>query len=139
MMALELMDPIRDAVADGMPYIGSSAGSNMACPTIMTTNDMPIVYPPTFEALGLVPFQINPHYVGPEPAAENTGESREQRLLEYHEMNVRPVIGLREGSLVRREGDTLELRGTIGARLYRHGREATEHVPGERLDFLLEA
>ena len=110
----------------------------MACPTIMTTNDMPIVYPPTFEALGLIPFQINPHYMDPDPDSNHKGETREQRLTEYHEMNPLPVIGLREGSLVRREGDELELRGTVGARLFLQGREAEEHMPGDRLDFLLD-
>jgi dipeptidase E len=139
MIELELLDPIRDIVADGVPYMGSSAGSNLACPTIMTTNDMPIVYPPTFEALGLVPFQINPHYIDPDPESDVKAETREQRLREYHEMNQRPVMGLREGSLLRREGDALELRGTVGARLFRQDMDPTEHVPGDRLDFLLEA
>ena len=104
----------------------------------MTTNDMPIVYPPHFDALGLVPFQINPHYMDPDPSSTHKGETREQRLKEYHEMNVLPVVGLREGSSLRREGDTLELRGTIGARLFRQGQEPVEHVPGDRLDFLLD-
>jgi len=138
MIALDLLRPIRERVLDGLPYLGSSAGSNLACPTIMTTNDMPIVYPPTFEALGLVPFQINPHYLDPDPDSTHQGETREQRLVEYHEMNDRPVIGLREGSFLRREGDTLALGGTVGARLFRRGHEPEEHVPGDRLDFLLE-
>lgn len=138
LIALGLVDPIRERVAAGVPYLGSSAGSNMACPTIMTTNDMPIVYPPTYEALGLVPFQINPHYLDADPDSPHKGETRAQRLTEYHEMNALPVLGLREGSLVRREGDALELRGTVGARLFLQGREAEEYVPGDRLDFLLE-
>jgi len=139
LVAMDLMDPIRDRVADGLPYLGSSAGSNMACPTIMTTNDMPIVYPPTYEALGLIPFQINPHYLDHDPESTHKGETREQRLREYHEMNPLPVLGLREGSLVRQEGDELELRGTVGARLFHQGREAEEYMPGDRLDFLLES
>lgn len=138
MVALDLLDPIRERVLAGVPYLGSSAGSNLACPTIMTTNDMPIVYPPTFDALGLVPFQINAHYVDPDPDSIFHGETREQRLREYHEMNALPVVGLREGSLLRREGDALELRGTIGARLLQAGREPVEVVPGDRLDFLLQ-
>ncbi len=138
-IAMDLMDPIRERVAAGVPYMGSSAGSNMASPTIMTTNDMPIVYPPTFEALDLIPFQINPHYVDTDPESTHKGETREQRLNEYHEMNELFVLGLREGSLVRREGDEVELRGTIGARLFRQGQEAEEYVPGDRLDFLLDA
>ena len=139
MIAMDLMDPIRERVADGVPYMGSSAGSNMACPTVMTTNDMPIVYPPTFEALGIVPFQINPHYLDVDPDSTHKGETREQRLREYHEMNPLPVLGLREGSLVRQEGDELELRGTVGARLFHHGGDAEEYLPGDRLDFLLES
>ena len=138
LVQLDLMDVIRERVAQGMPYMGSSAGSNMACPTIMTTNDMPIVYPPHFDALGLIPFQINPHYLDPDPDSTHKGETRETRLREYHEMNALPVVGLREGSSLRREGDTLELRGTIGARLFRQGQEPVEHVPGDRLDFLLD-
>jgi dipeptidase E len=139
LIAMDLLDPIRERVADGLPYLGSSAGSNMACPTIMTTNDMPIVYPPTYEALGLIPFQINAHYMDTDPDSTHKGETREQRLTEYHEMNSLPVLGLREGSLVRREGDELELRGTVGARLFLQGREAEEYMPGDRLDFLLES
>ena len=136
---MDMLDPIRTRVADGLPYLGSSAGSNMACPTVMTTNDMPIVYPPTFEALDLIPFQINPHYMDHDPESTHKGETREQRLTEYHQMNPLPVLGLREGSLVRREGDELELRGTIGARLFQQGQPAEEYMPGDRLDFLLES
>jgi len=134
---LGLMDAIRERVANGAAYLGSSAGSNLACPTIKTTNDMPIVYPPSFDALGLVPFQINPHYQDVDPASTHRGETREQRLREYHEMNTQPVLGLREGSLVCREGTSLELRGSVGARLFRQSQPPVEHVPGDRLDFLL--
>ncbi len=133
----DLLEPLRQAVRDGLPYLGSSAGSNLACPTIMTTNDMPIVYPPSFDALDIVPFQINPHYLDPDPDSTHQGETREVRIREYHEMNANAVVGLREGSLLRREGETLELRGSVGARLFRRGLEPTEHVPGDRLDFLL--
>jgi dipeptidase E len=132
-----LLEPIRRRVRAGVPYLGTSAGSNVACPTIMTTNDMPIVMPPRFDALGLVPFQINPHYLDPDPTSTHRGETREQRLREYHEMNARPVIGLREGSFLLRDGPTLRLEGTVGARLFRRGLEPTEHGPGERLDDLL--
>lgn len=136
---LGLMNPIRERVLGGMPYLGSSAGSNMACPTIMTTNDMPIVYPPTFAALDLLPIQINPHYLDPDPDSTFQGETRETRIREFHEMNDLPVIGLREGSLLRREGNALELRGSVGARLFIRDQEPTECVPGDRLDQLLEA
>ena len=134
----DVLDAIRARVRGGVPFLGSSAGSNVACPTIMTTNDMPIVYPPTFAALGLVPFQINPHYLDPDPASTFQGETREQRIVEFHEMNAPAVIGLREGSLLRREGSRLELRGTVGARLFRRGVPPAEHLPGDRLDFLLD-
>jgi dipeptidase E len=133
-----LVDPIRERVRTGMPYVGASAGSNVACPTIMTTNDMPIVRPPTFRALGLVPFQINPHYLDPDPDSTHQGETRETRIREYHEMNDLPVIGLREGSMLVRDDDALLLQGTIGARLFLPGREPVEHVPGDRLDHLLQ-
>lgn len=132
-----LMDPIRERVAAGMPYLGTSAGSNVACPTIRTTNDMPIVEPPTFEALDLVPFQINPHYLDPDPSSKHQGETREQRILEFLEENDRVVIGLREGSMLRVEGDRMELRGSTGARIFRRGTEAREVQPGTRLDGLL--
>ena len=138
MVEHDLLDLLRERVEAGVPDMGSSAGSNLACATIMTTNDMPIVYPPSFDALGLVPFQINPHYLDADPNSTHKGETREQRLREYHEMNELPVVGLREGSLLRREGDTLELRGSIGARLFLRGQEPIEHVPGDRLDFLLQ-
>lgn len=129
--------PLRRRVAGGMPYLGTSAGSNVACPTIRTTNDMPIVEPPTFDALGLVGFQINPHYLDPDPGSTHKGETREQRLREYHEENELPVVGLREGAMLRVEGDAVELRGTSGARVFRRGREPEERVPPARLEGLL--
>jgi dipeptidase E len=133
----ELIDPIRERVAAGMPYVGTSAGSNVACPTIRTTNDMPIVEPPSFEALDLVPFQINPHYLDPDPASRHQGETREQRIVEFLEESDRVVIGLREGSMLRIEGEEMELRGTTGARIFRRGAEPREVPPGTRLDELL--
>jgi dipeptidase E len=131
--------PLSRRVAAGMPYLGTSAGSNVACPTIRTTNDMPIVEPPTFDALGLVGFQINPHYLDPDPASTHKGETREQRLREYHEENEPPVVGLREGAMLRVEGEAVELRGTSGARIFRRGREPEERVPPARLEGLLGA
>ena len=133
-----VMPAIRERVAAGMPYMGSSAGSNMACPTIMTTNDMPIVYPPSFDALRLVPFQINPHYLDADPDSRHKGETREDRIREYHEMNEVPVVGLREGAWLRVVGDEVRLEGHRGARLMRRGQAAEEFEPGARLDFLLE-
>ncbi|HUO86535.1 MAG TPA: dipeptidase PepE [Thermoanaerobaculia bacterium] len=134
----DVVEPIRRRVAAGMPYIGTSAGSNVACPTIRTSNDMPIVEPPSFAALGLVGFQINPHYLDPDPTSKHQGETREQRLREYHEDNELPVVGLREGAMLRVEGAAVELRGSAGARLFRRGRPPEELLPLSRLErFLL--
>lgn len=132
-----LVEPIRRRVAAGVPYVGTSAGSNVACATIRTTNDMPIVEPPTFDALDLVPFQINPHYLDPAPDSTHKGETREERLLQFLEENDRLVVGLREGGMLRIEGDAVELRGTPHARIFQRGTEPREVAPGERLDFLL--
>jgi dipeptidase E len=133
-----LLAPIRKRVLGGMPYMGSSAGTNMACPTIKTTNDMPIVYPPSFEALDLVPFQINPHYLDPDPKSTHQGETREQRIREFHEMNAAPVVGLREPAMLEVGDATALLRGTAPARLFRRGLDPVEYEPGARLDFLLD-
>lgn len=133
-----MIDTIHTAVTAGMPYLGSSAGSNVAGPTIRTTNDMPIVEPPSFVALGLVAFQVNPHYVDRDPDSSHRGETREQRLLGFLEENDVPVVALREGAVVRVEEGRTTLRGTAGARLYRRGRPASEHPPGTVLDALLD-
>ncbi len=133
------LDAIRARVAAGMPYLGASAGTNIAAPTIRTTNDMPIVQPPSFDALGLVPFQINPHFVDGAIASRHMGETREERLREYLEENERPVIGLREGAWLRREGGSLRLEGKNGARLFRRDAEPEELDPGAPLDHLLES
>jgi dipeptidase E len=137
LQGLGALEAIRERVRSGVPYVGSSAGSNLACPTIRTTNDMPIVEPRGFEALGLIPFQINPHYQDADLGSRHMGETREQRILEYLEENERPVLGLREGAWLRREGARLELGGTSGARLFRRGREPEEFSPPARLDGLL--
>jgi dipeptidase E len=133
----ELLDPIRERVSGGMPYMGSSAGSNVAGPTIKTTNDMPIVQPPSFKALGLVSFQINPHYLDPDPSSRHMGETREERLLQFLEENDTPVVGLREGAMLRIENNETILCGSTGARIFRKGREPIETLPGARLDDLL--
>ncbi len=132
---LDLLGAIRTRVADGMPYMGSSAGSNVAGPTIRTTNDMPIVQPPSFEALGLVPFQINPHYLDPLPDSTHMGETREERILQFLEENATPVLGLREGALLRMEGTACTLRGTSGARLFRRGADPVELQSGALADW----
>ncbi len=128
----QLIASLQNAVAAGVPYIGSSAGTNMACPTIRTTNDMPIVAPPSLDALGLVPFQINPHYVDPEPESTHQGETREQRLTEYLEENKVPVIGLREGGWLVVQGDTCQLQGDKSARCFQRGSDPTELPVGYR-------
>jgi dipeptidase E len=132
-----LLPVIRERALAGMPYIGSSAGTNLSMPTIRTTNDMPIVQPASFEALGLVPFQINPHYIDPDPGSTHMGETREQRLKEFHEENETPVVGLREGAWIRVEGETATLGGANGARIFRREREPEERKPGASLDDLL--
>jgi dipeptidase E len=130
----QLLDPIRRRVRAGMPYMGASAGSNIACPTIRTTNDMPIVEPASLEALGLFPWQINPHYVDADPESRHMGETREERLLQYLEENEVPAIGLREGSMVRVKEGEAWLRGSRGARLFRRGAEPEELMPPVRLE-----
>jgi len=134
----ELLDPIRKRVAAGMPYIGSSAGSNVAAPTIKTTNDMPIVQPPSFDALGLVWFQINPHYLDADLNSTHMGETREQRLLQFLEEDSTPVAGLREGAMLRIQDGVTLLKGTSGARIFRQGLEPVETLPGDQLDALLQ-
>jgi len=133
-----LLDPIRRRVADGMPYIGSSAGSNVAAPTIKTTNDMPIVQPPSFDALNLVWFQINPHYLDPDKNSTHMGETREQRLLQFLEEDSTPVAALREGAILRLENGVTMLKGSSGARIFRKGLEPVETLPGDQLDALLQ-
>jgi dipeptidase E len=135
---LEVLQTIKTRVAEGLPYIGSSAGSNVATPTIRTTNDMPIVEPPSFNALGLVSFQINPHYLDPDPNSRHMGETREERLLQFLEENETPVIGLREGAMIRVEGGSAILKGSSGARILRRGQPPVETLPGAELDELLD-
>jgi dipeptidase E len=125
--AQELLAPIRDRVAQGTVYVGSSAGTNMACPTIRTTNDMPIVEPPSFEALGLIPFQINPHYLDPVSGDKHMGETREERITQFLEENDIPVLGLREGTWLSFVDSSVTLGGfTAGARLFQ--RSGVEEV-----------
>jgi dipeptidase E len=132
-----LLEPFRRRVEEGMPYIGASAGSMVACPTIRTTNDMPIVEPAGFEALGLIPFQINAHYLDADPASTHMGETREVRLRQFHEENPEPVVGLREGTMLLVEGSSVVLKGTRPARIFRRGEEPVEVPPGTALEELL--
>jgi dipeptidase E len=135
---VDLIDSIRRRVDGGMPYIGSSAGSNVAGPTIKTTKDMPIVQPPSFNALGLVPFQISPHFLDPDPNSRHMGETQEERILQFLEENDTPVAGLREGAMVRVENGSMILKGSSGARIFRKACEPIEAKPGAVLDDLLD-
>ena len=131
-----LIEPLREAVKSGTPYMGSSAGSNITGLTIGTSNDMPIVYPPSFDALQLVPFNINPHYLDPDPNSKHQGETREMRINEFRFQNSQPVIGLREGSWLRVENGSIQLKGELDARLFEKGKEPREVAPGD-VSFLL--
>ncbi|MGD8327983.1 MAG: dipeptidase PepE [Acidobacteriota bacterium] len=133
-----LLEPLQARIAAGMPYMGASAGSNIAGLTIGTTNDMPIVYPPSFDALALVPFNINPHYLDPDPHSKHQGETREARINEFHAHNPQPVVALREGTLLRIADDGMELIGEPGGLLFRAGTEPEALADGARLDHLLE-
>lgn len=138
--ARELLATIRDRVAHGTVYIGSSAGTNVACPTIRTTNDMPIVQPPSFEATGLLPFQINPHYLDPVDGDDHMGETRPERISQFLEENDVPVLGMREGTWLHRVDSKLTLGGgEAGARLFRRGADPAEITPGADLSDLLAA
>jgi len=123
---LELIEAIRHRARAGMPYVGASAGTNVAGPTIRTTNDMPIVQPPTLDALNLFPYQINPHYQDPDPTSKHMGETREERLLQYMEENDCAVIGLREGSMLRVNQGEIRLVGAPAARIFERGKTPYE-------------
>lgn len=131
---LGVLARLRARVLAGMPYIGSSAGTNVACPTIRTTNDMPIVEPVSLAALGLVRFQVNPHYFDPDPSSRHMGETREERLLQYLEENDVPVVGLREPSMLRIEDGSTTLLGAASARIFKRGVAPYEVSSGARLD-----
>jgi dipeptidase E len=130
---LVLIQAIRERVHQGMIYMGASAGSNVACPTIRTTNDMPIVEPSTLDALNLFPFQINPHYQDPDPNSKHMGETREERLLQYLEENETPVIGLREGAILSISEGRINLRGVNGARIFQRNRAPQDLTPPAEL------
>ncbi|MGC2197172.1 MAG: dipeptidase PepE [Terriglobales bacterium] len=133
----DLLEPIRRAVEAGVPYIGSSAGAIVAGPSLRTTKDMPVVQPPSFAALGLVDFQISPHYLDPDPSSTHMGETQEERILQFLEENEAAVVGLREGAMLRIENDAVTLKGSAGARLFRRGEEPVEASPVAELSGLL--
>lgn len=132
-----LLAPIRKKILSGTPYIGWSAGSNVTCPTIMTTNDMPVTEPSSFKALNLIPFQINPHYLDANPAG-HAGETREQRIMEFIEVNREVfVAGLREGTMFLVENENLSLIGPRNSRIFSYGKTPAEVRPGDDISFLL--
>ncbi len=135
---LQVMDDLRRAVRQGVPYLGASAGSNVACPSIRTTNDMPIVEVPSLSALGLIPFQLNPHYMDPDPGTGHQGETRQQRIEEFLEENEVPVLGLREGAWLSVCGPRAVLAGASTGRLFRRGVPPANVPAGTDLSFLLD-
>ncbi|MDX9881298.1 MAG: dipeptidase PepE [Prolixibacteraceae bacterium] len=133
----DLIGTIRKRVMEGIPYIGWSAGANVACPTLRTTNDMPIIDPKGFDCMNLVPFQINPHYLDKNPEGHG-GETREQRIEEFIEINPDTyVVGLREGTMLKYENEKLELLGKRPARIFKKGKPPVEAEAGDNLDFLM--
>lgn len=131
-----IIESLQDAIKNGTPYIGTSAGSNICGLTMNTTNDMPIVYPPSFKTLGFVPFNINPHYLDPDPNSKHMGETRETRIKEFHQFNTQPVVGLREGSWIEVKDENLQLKGSLHARIFEHNQEPYEIDPDTFLNEL---
>lgn len=131
-----VMEILSEVIKKGTPYLGTSAGSNICGLSMQTTNDMPIVYPPSFKTLGLIPFNLNPHYLDPDTSSKHMGETRETRIKEYHAFNTVPVLGLREGSWLDVKGDTITLKGHLTARLFRQNQIPEELEPGTDLNFV---
>lgn len=127
---------LQNAVTNGTPYLGTSAGSNICGLTMNTTNDMPIVYPPSFKTLSFVPFNINPHYIDPIAGSTHMGETRATRIKEFHAYNSQPVIGLREGSWIKVEDQQITLKGTLDARIFEYNKAPYEIGTETDLGFL---
>lgn len=132
----DVIDVLAAAVKNGTPYLGTSAGSNITGLSMQTTNDMPIVYPPSFQTLGLVPFNINPHYLDPDVQSKHMGETRETRIKEFHQFNSIPVVGLREGSWLEVKDATIVLKGDLPARLFKKGLQPVELASGSDISNL---
>lgn len=132
----DLMTILANTVKNGIPYLGTSAGSNICGMTMQTTNDMPIIYPPSFQTLGLIPFNLNPHYLDPDLQSKHMGETRETRIKEFHAFNTLPVLGLREGSWLDVKGNKITLKGNLQARLFRQNQSPEELESGTNLSFL---
>ncbi len=133
----QLLDVLREVVQQGTAYLGTSAGSNILGMSMQTTNDMPIVYPPSFDTLGLIPFNINPHYLDPDLNSSHQGETRETRIKEFHVWNDIPVIGLREGSWLEVQGRQIVLKGELSARLFRKDKNPVEIETGNHFEVLI--
>ena len=133
----KLILAIKNVVENGTPYFGTSAGSNITGVTIQNTNDMPIIYPPSFKSLSLINFNLNPHYLDPDTSSTHMGETRETRINEYHTINKTPVLGLREGSWLQVEGNKVILNGELNARLFRQDKPAVELPPKTDFSFLM--
>lgn len=131
-----VIDTLEKVVKNGTPYLGTSAGSNICGLTMSTTNDMPIVYPPSFRTLGFVSFNINPHYLEPIEGSTHMGETRETRINEFHHFNPQPVVGLREGSWLAVKGDSIKLKGNLTARIFKRNENPIEVVPETELNEL---
>ena len=127
------MAALSKAITKGIPYLGTSAGSNITGISMQTTNDMPIIYPPSFTTLGAIPFNLNPHYLDPDTQSKHMGETRETRIKEFHAFNDTPVLGLREGSWLEVTGNNIILKGTLTARWFTQNQEPIELVPGSSL------
>jgi len=125
-----LLSVLKENVSGGKAYLGCSAGSNIGGQNMKTTNDMPIVYPPSFECMGLVPFNINPHYLDPNPDLKHNGETRETRIMEFLTQNDIKVVGLREGNWIRRIGDTITVEGSELTRIFEKDKEPYEIEAG---------
>ena len=131
-----VMDVMAEVVNNGTPYFGSSAGSNITGLTMQTTNDMPIIYPPDFRTMGLIPFNLNPHYLDANLQSKHMGETRETRIKEFHQFNTIPVLGLREGSWLEVTGETIILKGDLSARLFRQKMDAEELETGSDISWI---
>jgi dipeptidase E len=131
-----VIDALEKVVKNGTPYLGTSAGSNICGLTMNSTNDMPIVYPPSFRTLGFVSFNINPHYLDPIEGSTHMGETRETRINEFHHFNPQPVVGLREGSWLAVKGDSVKLKGTLTARIFKRNEKPIEVEPNSDLSNL---
>ena len=131
-----VMEILAETLKKGIPYLGTSAGSNITGLSMQTTNDMPIIYPPSFKTLGLIPFNLNPHYLDSDMNTKHMGETRETRIKEFHAFNTTPVLGLREGSWLEVIGEKIILKGSLTARLFQQNQTPEELAPETDLAFL---